>query len=85
MKLLPRQPIPFVGGTMISKLTCVSFCSSDTKLIFIFDVFSRLALESYLVLATAEPLCLDPSPTVQVLKNLLDDRKRTFKTHAVKR
>ncbi|XP_076811163.1 uncharacterized protein LOC143454932 isoform X1 [Clavelina lepadiformis] len=45
----------------------------------------KLALESYLVLATAEPLCLDPSPTVQVLKNLLDDRKRTFKTHAVKR
>lgn len=46
---------------------------------------NRLALESYLILSSSEPLCLDPSPTVGLIKNLAQQRAKPFKTHTLKR
>lgn len=44
----------------------------------------KLSLESNLTLATSEPLCLDPSPSVMIIKNKLQNRNM-FQTPAFKR
>ena len=41
--------------------------------------------ESDYIFGTAEPLCLDPSPAVTVIKNNLQRRKNPLHTRAVKR
>ena len=45
----------------------------------------KLALESQLILATAEPLCLDPSVAVGLISNKLNHEKHKFNTHLLKR
>nr|CAB3266709.1 transcription factor SPT20 homolog [Phallusia mammillata] len=45
----------------------------------------RLALESFLILSTSDPLCLDPSPTVAVIKNIAEQQNKTFRTHPMRR
>ena len=45
----------------------------------------RLALESHLLLATQEPLCLEPSPTVALVANYLQYNKHKFGIAPIKR
>ncbi|XP_078481649.1 uncharacterized protein LOC100186704 [Ciona intestinalis] len=53
---------------------------NETSKSFRWTAEDRLSLESYLTLGTAEPLCLDPSPSVGIVKNILQARKKFFKT-----
>lgn len=45
----------------------------------------KLQLESQLILATAEPLCLDPSISVTCTANRLLYNKQKMNTHSMKR
>lgn len=45
----------------------------------------RVSLEAALVLATSEPLCLEPSVGVAVLSNWMQHRKGRLSSHAVHR
>lgn len=46
-------------------------------------VEERLALESQLVLATAKPLCLDPSPAVSLVQQRLHHRRHALNTPGI--
>nr|XP_039265812.1 transcription factor SPT20 homolog [Styela clava] len=58
----------------------VNLIAEETSSTYKWGIDDKLALESVLTLATAEPLCLDVSPTVAIVKNKLQARKKMFNT-----
>ena len=49
---------------------------SETRQIYRWSARDRLVLDSCLALSTNEPLCLDPSPMVHLVKNFVQSRIR---------
>lgn len=58
----------------------VNIIVDETSSSYKWGTDDKLTLESYLTLATSEPLCLDTSPAVAIIKNRLQAKKKQFNT-----
>lgn len=63
----------------------VNIVAEESSGSFKWGTDDKLVLESLMTLATAEPLCLDISPTVAIVKNKIQRRKGRFNTRPMKR
>lgn len=63
----------------------VNIVSDESSGSFKWGTDDKLVLESLMTLATAEPLCLDTSPTVAIIKNKIHRKKGRFNIRPMKR
>lgn len=63
----------------------VNIIAEETSNLYKWGVDDKLALESCLTLATSEPLCLDTSPTVAIVKNRLQNRRKIWNSKPFQR
>lgn len=63
----------------------VNIIVEETSGSFKWGVDDKLALESFLTLATTEPLCLDTSPSIAIIKNKIHTKRGRFNARPMRK